>query len=481
MRSEAEIGSRVGLLYAVNTAGAIAGTLSAAFWLMPELGLRRTVWGERRSTVSSSPWPPCWHAARGPAHSGEAAPGGIAHRCRHRLDPSRDRPLGGGLLRLRGALDAAPGAPARRKPRRLRQHARELPLGHRAGERLRGSPGDPPGARRGGLRSGPARDRRHRLYGLRPRRSAAGALSLARRRTRGSSGQCCARGCDAAADHALHRGHLPLRGSPARAVSGAGRRSHGEGLRLEHHGRDRRRPGGGLPAAARPRIRGDRERRRRDESRARRAHGARVATAPKAARGGGRRGRPGADRAAGARALGPVAGVSAGGGHAAHGDRLRRRRALQHGAPVRPRGCVSSLLQWAPRGGDRAGRKAAAARADALAGPAAPPAASRGERRARRRTGRRHPARVDTAQHRVDRRDRARAGGIGGQPLCVRQARHRPAGRPPRPGPHRRRARPAPAHGKALRRDPLPALPSLDRGRLPSLYAGVLRRWCAPT
>jgi len=44
VRSEAQIGSRVGVLYAVNTAGAIVGTLCAAFWLMPELGLRRTVW-----------------------------------------------------------------------------------------------------------------------------------------------------------------------------------------------------------------------------------------------------------------------------------------------------------------------------------------------------------------------------------------------------------------------------------------------------
>src|SRR5262245_19788241 len=44
VRSEAEIGSRVGLLYAVNTTGAIAGTLCAAFLLMPALGLRRTVW-----------------------------------------------------------------------------------------------------------------------------------------------------------------------------------------------------------------------------------------------------------------------------------------------------------------------------------------------------------------------------------------------------------------------------------------------------
>ncbi len=44
VRREAEIASRVGLLYAVNTAGAIAGTLCAAFWLMPELGLRHSVW-----------------------------------------------------------------------------------------------------------------------------------------------------------------------------------------------------------------------------------------------------------------------------------------------------------------------------------------------------------------------------------------------------------------------------------------------------
>ncbi len=44
VRKESEIGSRVGVLYAVNTAGAIAGTLSAAFWLMPAIGLRHTVW-----------------------------------------------------------------------------------------------------------------------------------------------------------------------------------------------------------------------------------------------------------------------------------------------------------------------------------------------------------------------------------------------------------------------------------------------------
>jgi spermidine synthase len=41
---EEEIGARVGVLYAVNTIGAIAGTVLAAFWLMPTLGLRQTVW-----------------------------------------------------------------------------------------------------------------------------------------------------------------------------------------------------------------------------------------------------------------------------------------------------------------------------------------------------------------------------------------------------------------------------------------------------
>ncbi len=44
VHSDREIAARVGGLYAMNTAGAIAGTLCAAFWLIPELGLRRAVW-----------------------------------------------------------------------------------------------------------------------------------------------------------------------------------------------------------------------------------------------------------------------------------------------------------------------------------------------------------------------------------------------------------------------------------------------------
>jgi spermidine synthase len=43
VRSREEIGRRVGLLYAINTAGAIAGTITAAFVLLPSVGLRHTV------------------------------------------------------------------------------------------------------------------------------------------------------------------------------------------------------------------------------------------------------------------------------------------------------------------------------------------------------------------------------------------------------------------------------------------------------
>jgi spermidine synthase len=41
---EAQIGRRIGLLYAMNTAGAVAGALLTAFILLPELGLQRTIW-----------------------------------------------------------------------------------------------------------------------------------------------------------------------------------------------------------------------------------------------------------------------------------------------------------------------------------------------------------------------------------------------------------------------------------------------------
>jgi spermidine synthase len=44
VRRAEELGFRIGLLYASNTAGAVAGTLLAAFVLLPALGLRQTIW-----------------------------------------------------------------------------------------------------------------------------------------------------------------------------------------------------------------------------------------------------------------------------------------------------------------------------------------------------------------------------------------------------------------------------------------------------
>ena len=44
VRHDDELGRRVGVLYAVNTAGAVAGTLLAAYVLLPALGLRHTIW-----------------------------------------------------------------------------------------------------------------------------------------------------------------------------------------------------------------------------------------------------------------------------------------------------------------------------------------------------------------------------------------------------------------------------------------------------
>ena len=43
VRTEQHIGTRIGALYAINTAGAVAGALVTAFWLLPELGLTGTV------------------------------------------------------------------------------------------------------------------------------------------------------------------------------------------------------------------------------------------------------------------------------------------------------------------------------------------------------------------------------------------------------------------------------------------------------
>ena len=44
VRTDRDVGPRVALLYAINTAGAVCGTVAAAFVLLPAFGLNRTVW-----------------------------------------------------------------------------------------------------------------------------------------------------------------------------------------------------------------------------------------------------------------------------------------------------------------------------------------------------------------------------------------------------------------------------------------------------
>lgn len=44
VRNNEELGPRIGLLYSINTAGAVLGTLLAAFVLMPTVGMRATTW-----------------------------------------------------------------------------------------------------------------------------------------------------------------------------------------------------------------------------------------------------------------------------------------------------------------------------------------------------------------------------------------------------------------------------------------------------
>jgi spermidine synthase len=51
VRRQEELGGRVAILYAVNTLGAVAGTLCAGFLLLPSVGLRQT--GRPRDTGSS--------------------------------------------------------------------------------------------------------------------------------------------------------------------------------------------------------------------------------------------------------------------------------------------------------------------------------------------------------------------------------------------------------------------------------------------
>ena len=98
VRTDAEVGPRVALLYAINTAGAVFGTVAAAFVLLPALGLNRTVWvgvADQRAGVR--------HCGGARARPARQRPGGRdgCHRCACRVS---SRPACGRCLRRSASL-----------------------------------------------------------------------------------------------------------------------------------------------------------------------------------------------------------------------------------------------------------------------------------------------------------------------------------------------------------------------------------------
>jgi len=85
VREESQIGSRIGVLYAINTAGAVTGTLLGAFVLLPSVGLRATI--AAAAGVNALVFGAAWALARA-AGPREPAP-----------DERADRALAGGRAR----------------------------------------------------------------------------------------------------------------------------------------------------------------------------------------------------------------------------------------------------------------------------------------------------------------------------------------------------------------------------------------------
>ncbi len=87
VRTESEIGRRIGVLYATNTAGAVVGTIAGAFFLLPTFGLRATI--AAAAGVNALVFAAAWAVARSapalaepeaaPASAPSALAGGRAH------------------------------------------------------------------------------------------------------------------------------------------------------------------------------------------------------------------------------------------------------------------------------------------------------------------------------------------------------------------------------------------------------------------
>jgi len=85
---EKQIGRRIGLLYAMNTAGAVAGALLTAFVLLPEFGLKHSIWAA--AAINGLVF--LFAAALGQKLSGKPAPKGYSLDVPAELAPGRARP-----------------------------------------------------------------------------------------------------------------------------------------------------------------------------------------------------------------------------------------------------------------------------------------------------------------------------------------------------------------------------------------------------
>ena len=162
---EKQIGRRIGLLYAMNTAGAVFGALLTAFALLPELGLKGTIWFAAALNALVF----LLAAALGQRVSGKAAAERIfarrtraatraGARTRRGLQPVSRTRLGtapdaarrrGGLL-PGSAVDANVVACRRQQHLCLRRDGREFSHGHRARRWPGRRAGEDPRTRRAG-------------------------------------------------------------------------------------------------------------------------------------------------------------------------------------------------------------------------------------------------------------------------------------------------------------------------------------------
>ena len=274
VRSDREIGPRIGTLYAVNTAGAIGGTLVCGFVLLPALGLRGTVWvGRRAQRARVRRWPRSLaRASRAPSSRSAAtrrrgravrlprAPGSCRSRCSRAPCRSPTKCCGRACS---ATCSAAASTPSRRCSRASSSASRSAARSARASRRARARaargfamaqvarrdprdarlPRDRPGAR---LR---AAHRRRLVGGPASRNAALAMLVLVPPAL-----------CD--------RRDLPVRGARARARTGGREPRERARLRVEHRRRDHRLDRRRLLRAARARLRRDARRGGRHEPRA---------------------------------------------------------------------------------------------------------------------------------------------------------------------------------------------------------------------